>query len=156
MPKTTKYTTESVTLKITDYSDEILKELSEAIERGLEEVGGEAVKYAAGDCPVDTGLLRNSLTYALDGGTTKIRTYKADRGGETGSYSGSFPKNHNWFWRSSRTLFVGTNVSYARAVETNTNVEHTTGKAHFLKDAVANHSEQYKNIIETSLEAAKG
>ena len=151
MPKTTKYTTESVTLKITDYSDEILEELSEAIERGLEAIGEEAVGYAAGDCPVDTGLLRNSLTYALDGGTTKIGTYKANRGGEAGSYSGSFPKNDN-----GRTLFVGTNVSYARAVETNTNVKHATGKAHFLKDAVANHSEQYKNIIETSLKAAKG
>lgn len=49
-------------------------------------------------------------------------------------------------------VVVGTNVEYAEFVEFR-DVEHRTGKAHFLRDSVANHQEEYKAILEAALKA---
>lgn len=48
-------------------------------------------------------------------------------------------------------VYIGTNVEYAKYVEFNEKAYHATGGAHFLKNAAANHGEEYKNILETSL-----
>lgn len=42
--------------------------------------------------------------------------------------------------------YIGTNVEYAPYVEFNDNAQHKVGKAHFLRDAVADHSDEYKQI----------
>lgn len=47
--------------------------------------------------------------------------------------------------------YIGTNVEYAPYVEFNDNAQHKVGKAHFLRDAVANHSDEYKQIADTYL-----
>ena len=62
----------------TDNTDKILGELDEAIDRALEAVGMAASDYAAAKCPVDTGLLRNSITYALHGKGAAIETYESN------------------------------------------------------------------------------
>lgn len=46
-----------------------------------------------------------------------------------------------------KAVYIGTNVEYAQWVEFRENVRHETGKAHFLRDAAANHTDEYKNII---------
>lgn len=40
--------------------------------------------------------------------------------------------------------YIGSNVEYAPEVELDDKVTHKTGKAHFLRDAATNHSEEYK------------
>ena len=50
------------------------------------------------------------------------------------------------------TVYIGTNVEYAPYVEYG-NQAHTTGKNHFIKDASANHGDQYKKIMEAALKA---
>ncbi len=45
-----------------DNTDEVLKGLSDAVERSLTRIGLEAEGYAKKECPVDTGNLRNSIT----------------------------------------------------------------------------------------------
>lgn len=48
------------------------------------------------------------------------------------------------------SVYIGTNVEYAPYVEL-LDRYHTTGKAHFLRDAAANHSSEYKEITEAIL-----
>ena len=45
-----------------DNTDEVLKGLSDAVERSLIRIGSAAEGYAKKECPVDTGNLRNSIT----------------------------------------------------------------------------------------------
>ena len=42
---------------------------------------------------------------------------------------------------------IGTNVEYAKYVELGASAKHTTGKAHFLRDAVLKHDDEYIRII---------
>lgn len=52
-----------VTVK--DFSPEVLAEINRKIPLALQLVGEAAEGYAKEDCPVDTGRLRNSITYKV-------------------------------------------------------------------------------------------
>ncbi len=101
-------------IRVEDHSGEVISELREKIPQILTEIGlhleGEA-KQALEDDPrrVDTGLLRNSITYALSGEAAARSTYRADRGGGSGSYTGTAPSGS----RTEQAVYVGTNVEYA-------------------------------------------
>ena len=60
-----------ITVSITDNSDAVRRELDDAIEKALMEIGIEAEAHAkeiiTEKGAVDTGRLRNSITHALDG-----------------------------------------------------------------------------------------
>lgn len=53
-----------------------------------------------------------------------------------------------------KAAYIGTNVEYAKYVETGDSAHHQTGQAHFLRDAAANHAEEYKRIAEIQLKNA--
>lgn len=55
----------------------------------------------------------------------------------------------------SNAVYIGSNVEYAPAVELK-DMRHTTGKAHFLRDALQDHASEYENIIEQGLKSALG
>lgn len=131
---------------LSDNTEDVLKATKEQVTLGLRAIGQEAEGYAKDNCPVDTGLLRNSITYAIGGEAPAIGSYKADVGERRGSYSGSLPEG------SMPTVYIGTNVEYAEQVEYN-DMRHRTGKAHFLKDAATGHSDHYKAILEAALKA---
>lgn len=61
-------------IKIEDNSKKFLKELDDRIPTALEECGLAAEGYAKRLCPVDTGLLRNSISHATDDNTAYIGT----------------------------------------------------------------------------------
>lgn len=100
--------------KLTKGFDKLGKAGELALKQAARAIGGEAVGYAKANCPVDTGLLRNSITFALSGEEPDIKSYKADKakneGGEvkSGSYSGAMPKE-----KSGLAVYIGTNVKYA-------------------------------------------
>lgn len=48
------------------------------------------------------------------------------------------------------STYIGTNVEYAIFVEYR-NVSHRTGNAHFLRNAAANHGDEYKAILKAAL-----
>lgn len=50
-------------------------------------------------------------------------------------------------------VYIGTNVEYAPYVEYRDKARHTTGKAHFLRDAATTHTNHYKAIMEAALKA---
>lgn len=135
-------------VKFIDNSGKVLKEFNEKCLDFLELAGRTAEGYAKQDCPVDTGLLRNSITFALSGEKADISQYKADtpkegkQSVETGSYSGTIGD------KGQKTVYVGTNVKYAEKNEYGDMIEHTTGKAHFLRDSVTTHNEEYKKDAE--------
>ena len=100
---------------------------------------------------IDTGLLRNSITYALDGEGTAISSYSADKAsrysGKTPpseSYSGTTPKEPE----GRQAVYIGTGVKYAIYVHEGTD---RMSPNRFLKNAVENNQGEIISIIKQEL-----
>ena len=69
-----------------DNTDKILELLQGAKRRGLEAIGlaaeGHAKKKITAEGAVDTGRLRNSITYALAGEETHVKQYRGYKRGQ--------------------------------------------------------------------------
>ena len=134
-----------------DNTEEVLNALEAAIKRGNEAIGMTAERHAKKKCPVDTGRLRNSITYALAGEETHVKSYKANKkkAGEnerkTYTYEGTADG------KKGSGVYIGTNVEYAVFVE---NGAQGRTAVHFLQDAAANHSDEYKRLMEDSMKNA--
>ena len=134
-----------------DNTEEVLSALEAAIKRGNEAIGMTAERHAKKKCPVDTGRLRNSITYALAGEETHVKSYKANKkkAGEkerkTYTYEGTADG------KKGSGVYIGTNVEYAVFVE---NGAQGRTAVHFLQDAAANHSDEYKQLMEDSMKNA--
>lgn len=137
-----------IDIKLTDNTGKILQNFEKGMTAGLEAIGLQAERYAKENCPVDTGRLRNSITHttAKNAGQGYSYTYRAETGtgSETEYHRGGAGANE---------VYVGTNVEYAPAQETNDYYNHRVGRAHFLRDAAANHGETYKKILENQLKS---
>lgn len=131
-----------------DNTEEVLNALEAAIKRGNEAIGMTAERHAKKKCPVDTGRLRNSITYALAGEETHVKSYKANKGGkdrETYTYDGTADG------KKGSGVYIGTNVEYAPFVE---NGARGRAPVHFLQDASTNHTDEYKKLMEDSMKNA--
>ena len=127
-------------IDVTDNSAEVCAELKTAILRALEKCGLVGEGYAKKLCPVDTGNLRNSITHTVDEGEP--------------------------------AAYIGTNNEYAPYVELGTGEYYPGGRPTpwvyqdakgdwhwtrgnkaqpFVKPAVADHTREYRNIIEGEL-----
>lgn len=134
---------------IEDHTAETKDALEAAIERGLMAIGMTAEGHAKAELyeghGVDTGLLRNSITYAIGGQSSSIKEYKANKGDAKGSYSGTIGKPKD------KSVYIGTNVSYAQYVEKGS--RHNKA-LHFLQNAATKHNEEYQKLMKESLENA--
>ena len=127
-------------IKIVDNSEKTLEEFKAACLRALERCGGEAEGYAKDLCPAPTGNLRNSISHKVDS--------------------------------AEKAAYIGTNVKYGGYVELGTGIyasggrptpwvyQDAQGNWHFthgqraqpyLKPAVADHVQTYRNIIEDEM-----
>ena len=150
----------SVTTTSKDNTDEVLRRMKKAFERGLKACGMTAEAYAkdtltdevysVDESKIDyvlTGRLRNSITYAIGGKSANISSYKADKAGyKGGTYSGKAPEEDKPY------VAVGTNVKYAIGIEEGTHRK--KGAVHFLLKAASEHQEEYQNLIKESMENA--
>lgn len=123
-----------------DYSADVLNEFHDAVLRALERCGEQAEGYAKDLAPVDTGNLRNSISHTVD--------------------------------EDEPAVYIGSNVEYAAYVELGTGkytdggrptpwvYQDDNGKWHwtagnpaqpFLKPAVADHPQTYRNIMKEEL-----
>lgn len=145
--KSKKTASGQVAVEVIDNSDEVLAAFKEQLPLALEAIGGEMERHAKENCPVDTGRLRNSITFA---------TATAQGNANTGNFttpSGEMPKQaepSDYAQHGSADeceVVVGTNVEYAAEQE------YYGKKSHFLKNAATNHSEDYKKIVEAALKA---
>lgn len=125
---------------ITDNSAEVRAALEQAKARALEIIGGKIESYAKGLVPVDTGALRNSLTHAVDGDTVLA--------GSAISYSAY--------------VELGTGKEYSPPPEWMENnaprgagiISRSVKPRPYLRPAVENHIDEYKNVMETELRNA--
>ena len=133
-----------------DNTDEVLAALEKAKVRGLTAIGmtaeGHAKKKITQAKAVDTGRLRNSITFAVSGESANISSYSGDHGEEGGTYSGTAPNDKE------KAVYIGTGVKYAAGIETGSHRK--AGGVHFLQDAAANHSDEYKKLMEDSMKNA--
>jgi hypothetical protein len=135
-----------------DNTEEVLSALEAAIKRGNEAIGmtaeGHAKKKITAAGAVDTGRLRNSITYALAGEETHVKSYKANKGGkdrETYTYDGTAEG------KKGSGVYIGTNVEYAPYIELG--AQDRKG-LHFLQKAATQHGEEYKRLMEDSMKNA--
>ena len=128
-----------------DNSKEFLAAFDKAVVKVLEQCGMQAEGYAKNLTPVDTGNLQNSISYRVDASSKKVvigtnNEYAAYVELGTGKYKeGGGGRPDPWVYQ-----------------DDNGNWHHTHGqKARpYLKPAVADHKQTYKNIIEDSLKNA--
>lgn len=133
-----------------DNTDEVLSALEKAKIRGLTATGmtaeGHAKKKITQAKAVDTGRLRNSITFAVSGESANISSYSGDHGEEGGSYSGTAPNDKE------KAVYIGTGVEYAIGIETGSHRK--AGGVHFLQDAATGHTDEYKRLMEDSMKNA--
>lgn len=144
-----------IEIKVTDNSAKVESALDSQIEQALIAMGMTAETYAklpiavGGNMPVDTGRLKNSITYAIAGKGANDPTYQPDKQVEddklTKPYVGNAPQDPNG---KPRSVYIGSNVEYAEAVE-----EGTSGRKarHFLRHAITDHIDKYKELAEAAL-----
>jgi phage gpG-like protein len=136
---------------IKDNSEEVKKAMQDNIARALEAVGLQAEGDVKLQCPVDTGLLRNSITHTVAGEnfTHDYTADKPDKSGEikSGRISGSVGSE------GEPAVYVGTNVEYAAYVEYGHSLP-SGGQVppqKYLQQAIENNADTYKKIIEKAL-----
>lgn len=148
-------------VEIVDHTEEYMGEVDKALEAALEAIGihleGEA-KEELENSPhrVDTGLLRNSITYALDGEAPAISAYSGDKPSkytgkmpQSGSYSGNAPKEGG----KGRSVMIGTNVEYAIFVHEGHSLPNgkTVAPNRFLKNAYERNRDQISEYIKKAM-----
>ena len=128
-----------------DYSPQVLAEMHDAVLRALERIGEQAEGYAKDLCPVDTGQLQNSISHAVEedentvyigvpGGPTSYGAY-VELG--TGIYAeGGGGRPTPWVYQDAKGNWHWTRGNPAQP---------------FLKPAVADHAQTYRNIIEDEM-----
>lgn len=132
-----------MSVEFKDNSSKVKSEFDEALLRGLEKCGLVAEGYAKKLCPVDTGNLRNSITHDVveDENAVYIGTnneYAAYVCLGTGKYAeGGRPTP--WVYQ-----------------DANGNWHYTHGQKPqpFLKPAVTDHTDKYREIIKDAFENA--
>lgn len=127
-----------------DNSPEVIKAVKEKVGQALIGIGQECEGYAKSESPMDTGRMRNSITFATD----KFHSSGNDCGGAPASSKDMRTQNKP----EELYVYVGTNVEYAVYQEYG-DYTHKVGKKHFLRDAAANHADHYKEILRAALDA---
>ena len=135
-----------MSVRFTSNKDAILQESANKMRKAGEIIGGAAEGYAKALAPVDTGLLRNSITHALGGGSTAISEYTDDNVVKKGSYDGIMPEDEH----GQVTVYIGTNVQYAPYQELGAPNAHVPAHP-FLRPSVENHTNEYKSVLEQIL-----
>jgi HK97 gp10 family phage protein len=129
-------------IEIQDHSAEVSAEIKAALLRGLEKIGLVAEGYAKKLCPVDTGNLRNSITHTVDEGEPAAYIGTDSEYGAyvelgTGIYAeGGGGRPTPWVYQDDEGHWHWTAGNPAQP---------------FLKPAVADHQQTYRNIIEDEL-----
>lgn len=150
---------------IQDNSDLFIAAVEAAAETALDAAGMQAATLAARELQktpsrIDTGLLHNSITWAVGGKPAAISSYSADRpskynendvwsilqAARTGSYSGTAPSDTE----KTRSVYVGTNVEYAIYVHEGTK---RMAPNHFLKNAISKNRGELSEIMKRILQS---
>lgn len=138
-------------VQLIDNTAQVIEEFNKNLSNGLKAVGLRAERHAKANAPVDTGRLRNSITFATPDYHSPGNTYKHPKGPQDADPEEYEAKGTP----EANTVYIGTNVEYAEPVETR-DITHKTGRAHFMRDAATAHNDEYKGIMEAALKAEGG
>lgn len=136
---TNTFTSNGITVQFDDNSQEVLDALENAVERGLMAIGETAVGYAQDLVPVDTGHLRGSITYAVEGDDCYIGTnveYAPYIEFGTGIYSETGGRQTPWAYEDKNGEW---------------RITHGSKPHPFLRPSASEHPEEYKEILKDSL-----
>lgn len=156
-------------IEVVSHKAEVLHATERKMKAAAMMIGGTVEGHAKELCPVDTGLLRNSITYAIGGSqpnTTSYQSNHVDKNRhrievEHGFYAGEAPRDAD----DEVTVYVGTNVQYAPYIELGHSQEVgryvpalkaklKKGRVEakpFLRPAMENFRDEIKQIIEMCL-----
>ena len=134
-------------IRFTSNVNDILRRMERGKRNALTAIGATAETHTKenikADGLVDTGRLRNSITYAT-GDYSGIGTYTDNN---KKSYSDAKARNTP----KDDEVAIGTNVEYAAYTELGT--QHITAH-HYLKRAVTEHQDEYKNLTVQAIQSA--
>ena len=141
-------------VQLTSYIAKVEKATKTAMKRAATMIGGTVEGHAKELCPVDTGLLRNSITYALGGEGVNMPYYRSndkDKSGKQiplkeGTYEGNAEKDAD----NQITVYVGTNVQYAPYQELGAPNINLPAKP-YLRPAFENHINEIEQILQKEL-----
>ena len=129
--------------EINDLSEEIKAAAKEQIINGLNRIGMKMVEYAQKLCPVDTGALRQSISYQVDPDEVSVTVgsnseYAAYVELGTGQYSevGGTPEKR-WAYKDDATGEWRIGVPQK--------------PRHFIRPAVADHGDTFREIMKDAL-----
>ncbi len=129
----------NITIKL-DNTEAVRHAAKQQIMAALEECGLTAERYAKGNCPVDTGNLRNSITHQMDGDNRVIIGSAVEYAPYvelgTGKYTEGGRKTP-WLYEDRKGNWHRTSGQKAQP---------------YLKPALADHVDEYKRIIKANLE----
>lgn len=129
-------------IKVTDNSSQVLQALQDACVKALETCGLTAEGYAKKLCPVDTGNLRNSIAHAVD---TDERAAYVGTNSEYGAYvelgTGKYAEGGGG--RPTPWVYQDANGNF--------HMTHGNKPQPFIKPAIADHAQTYRDIIESEL-----
>lgn len=123
--------------EVISHVDEVTKAMEEALEEALVTIGMKAEAYAKLKAPVDTGTLRNSINWA---------TSEGNGVGEGRDEPKATPEEAH--------VYIGTNVEYAERQELG-HYKHKVGFSPYLRPALEEHTDEYKNIVQDYLEGKR-
>lgn len=126
-----------------DHSDEVLEELEKKVMLALAKIGTTVEGNAKKLCPVDTGRLKNSITWATED--------------HYGSYDYKDNNGKSWSDKSGKpvekqSVYIGTNVVYAARQEFGETYKHEEGHAHYLKNGATQDKDKLKKEVKKILE----
>ena len=141
-------------IEVVSHVAQVKRATEKAMKQAATMIGGTLAGHAIEYSPVDTGLLRNSITYAIGGESPEKVAYKSndrDKNGkeipvEEGSYSGTAPQDTS----GEVTVYVGTNVQYAPYQELGAPNINLPARP-YLRPAFENHREEISQIFERTL-----
>ena len=132
-----------IDVTITDNSKEVLAALEQSATAALEACGNQAVSHAKSNITsagrVDTGALRNSMNHLVEDDTCYVGTnqeYAIYNEMGTGIYADGGGRQTPWAYQDAKGEWHMT-----RGMK----------PIHFLKDAIADHANEYRSIIEQHL-----
>ena len=139
---------------VSDNTREVKEATLKAMQKAARMIGGTVAAHAAEACPVDTGLLRNSITFALGGEAPAFITYHSNSQDKNGNpievKEGQYVGNADPDDDGQVTVYVGTNVEYAPYQELgapNANIDPRP----FLRPAFENFRDEIEQICEKTL-----
>lgn len=140
-------------VEVISYRKHVEKATEQAVQKAARMIGGSVSGHAIEACPVDTGLLRNSITFALGGSEPNITSYRSnntDKNGKPievkeGSYTGTAPNDID----GEVTVYVGTNVEYAPYQELGAPGINLAARP-YLRPAFENNQNEIEQIIRSA------